>query len=69
MINDILTEDRRLVILRALMDSNNEATDSILQHCQKHTDTTFPARWSAARLTGWQSSNWSPWKTCAAFMS
>ncbi|EPR9728451.1 glycoside hydrolase family protein [Escherichia coli] len=34
-----------------------------------HTDTTFPAMWFAARLTGWQSSNWSPWKTCAAFMS
>ncbi len=25
MINDILTEDRRLVILRSLMDCNNEA--------------------------------------------
>ncbi|GCN31280.1 TPA: ArsR family transcriptional regulator [Escherichia coli] len=33
MINDILTEDRRLVILRSLMDCNNEANESILQDC------------------------------------
>ncbi|EHJ7193403.1 ArsR family transcriptional regulator [Salmonella enterica subsp. enterica serovar Victoria] len=31
MINDILTEDRRLVILRSLLDCNNEANESILQ--------------------------------------
>ena len=33
MINDILTEDRRLVILRSLLDCNNEANESILQDC------------------------------------
>lgn len=33
MINDILTEDRRLVILRSLMDCNNEANESILNDC------------------------------------
>ncbi|HGA9239425.1 TPA: ArsR family transcriptional regulator [Salmonella enterica subsp. enterica serovar Java] len=33
MINDILTEDRRLVILRSLLDCNNEANESILQGC------------------------------------
>lgn len=33
MINDILTEDRRLVILRSLIDCNNEANESILQDC------------------------------------
>ena len=33
MINDILAEDRRLVILRSLMDCNNEANESILQDC------------------------------------
>ncbi|OIZ37485.1 hypothetical protein BEH71_21580 [Citrobacter freundii] len=31
--NDILTEDRRLVILRSLMDCNNEANESILNDC------------------------------------
>ena len=33
MINDILTEDQRLVILRSLMDCNNEANESILNDC------------------------------------
>lgn len=33
MINDILNEDRRLVILRSLLDCNNEANESILQDC------------------------------------
>lgn len=33
MINDILTEDRRLVILRSLLDCNGEANESILQDC------------------------------------
>ncbi|EAP4905470.1 ArsR family transcriptional regulator [Salmonella enterica] len=33
MINDILTEDRRLVILRSLLDCNNEANESIIQDC------------------------------------
>ncbi|BAG78117.1 TPA: ArsR family transcriptional regulator [Escherichia coli] len=33
MIDDILTQDRRLVILRSLMDCNNEANESILQDC------------------------------------
>ncbi|EBP9465246.1 ArsR family transcriptional regulator [Salmonella enterica] len=33
MINDILTEDRRLVILRSLLDCNNESNESILQDC------------------------------------
>ncbi|HEC8255122.1 TPA: ArsR family transcriptional regulator [Salmonella enterica subsp. enterica serovar Montevideo] len=33
MINDILTEDRRLVILRSLLDCNNEANESIIQAC------------------------------------
>lgn len=33
MINDILTEDRRLVILRSLIDCNGEANESILQDC------------------------------------
>ncbi|EAP3676433.1 ArsR family transcriptional regulator [Salmonella enterica] len=33
MIKDILTEDRRLVILRSLLDCNNEANESILQDC------------------------------------
>lgn len=33
MINDILTEDRRLVILRSLLDCNSEANESILQDC------------------------------------
>lgn len=33
MIDDILTEDRRLVILRSLIDCNNEANESILQDC------------------------------------
>ncbi|PFF95380.1 VpaChn25_0724 family phage protein [Escherichia albertii] len=33
MIDDILTQDRRLVILRSLLDCNNEANESILQDC------------------------------------
>ena len=33
MINDILTEDRRLVILRSLLECNGEANESILQDC------------------------------------
>lgn len=33
MIIDILTEDRRLVILRSLIDCNNEANESILNDC------------------------------------
>ena len=33
MIDDILTEDQRLVILRSLIDCNLEANESILQDC------------------------------------
>ena len=33
MIDDILTQDRRLVILRSLLDCNHEANESILHDC------------------------------------
>lgn len=41
MIDDILTQDRRLVILRSLMDCNNEANESILQDCLDAWGITF----------------------------
>ncbi|ECI5214682.1 ArsR family transcriptional regulator [Salmonella enterica subsp. diarizonae] len=33
MIDDILTQDRRLVILRSLLECNNDANESILHDC------------------------------------